>query len=356
MTERGDYSINYVPCLFESPFKKILKGCLIEKQWPCAVIWIILGFIAIISFMLGLKYYNASINWFTTLYFVGGLGWVPASMCCLSRAYYMMCQRIYPYLEESYELLVKRYESTAISIFGYLKSSFNVCLSILIWVCMLITIIINNATFKGEYSTAAPFIYIFYIFVAIVFTSVPCAVLHFILTLFKLRKLKLKKHALYQGAGECLQKNRTSCAYLIIGISGLLLLLAYAMYKSPYSKALWIWLPLFGFVPLALFKMNSSLTSTLIHTALNEENVGLQKQLNTILADSSIEREPILFYVLLGIQDKLRAYAESRSSLASYFTLFFTILGGVGSVVAAIFSVPTGEIVIQRMIDFIFMR
>ena len=48
----------------------------------------------------------------------------------------------------------------------------------------------------------------------------------------------------------------------------LLFLLSAAMLKSPYHETLWLWLPAFGFVPLALFIINHRLTKTLIKSVL----------------------------------------------------------------------------------------
>lgn len=307
-------------------------------------------------FTVRLRHLDASINWLTTLYFVGGLGWVPAALCFLSRAYYKTCQEIYPYLDEPDELLIKRYKQTANSIFGYLRNSTNVFISIVIWVLMLGTVIANNTDFSKEYTTATQFIYLFYILVGIVFTSVPCAVTHFLWMLFKLKKLKLKQHALYQGVGERLQKFHANCILLIWGIIILLFLVSVAMLKSPYHETLWLWLPAFGFVPLALFIMNRKLTRTLINTALYHDDAALQEQINKILEKPSIERENILLYALLGIQDNLRTHAESKPTLANAALLIFTILGGMGSVAAAGFAAFSNEATVQSVMLFLNMH
>lgn len=353
MTEQGKYSIDYAFCFFEVPFKRIMKASTMEKGWPCPVIWMIIGMFCVVSFTLRLRCLNSSVNWLTTLYFVGGLGWVPAVLCFLSRAYYKMCQQIYPYLDESDELLVQQYKQTANLIFGYLRNSTNVFISIVIWVLMLATVIVNNTDFSEEYTTAAQFIYLFYILVGIAFTSVPCAVVHFLWALFKLKKLELKKHALYQGAGERLQTFHANCILLIWGIIILLFLLSVAMLKSPYHEVLWLWLPVFGFVPLALFIINHKLTKTLINTALYRENATLQKQINEILEKSSIERENILLYALLGIQENLRIQADSKFTLANAVLLISTILGGMGSIAAAGFAAFSSGATVQGVMLFL---
>ncbi len=356
MIEQGKCPIEYTSSLFEVPFekifKKITKGRTMEKGWPCVVIWLMIGGISMIIFTLGLHWLDSSIDLLTTFYFVGGLGWVPAGMCVMSRAYYNMCQTIYPYLDESDENLAKRYEKSANSIFGYLRNSFNVFISIIIWTLMLITVIINNHTFSSEYTSAAKFIYIFYILVGIVFTSVPCAVIRFLWALFKLKKLKLKNYALHCGAGNQLQKIHTNCIVLIWGIFVLLLLLSVAMLRSPYHETLWIWLPFFGFVPLALFIMNHKLTSSLINAALSREDAVIQEQINRILENPPIEQKNILLYALLGIQDKLREHTKRKATLANAVVFISTILGGIGSIAAAIFSVSSNEAILQNIMRF----
>lgn len=212
---------------------------------------------------------------------------------------------------------------------------------------MLATVIANNTDFSKEYTAAAQFIYLFYILVGIIFTSVPCAVAHFLWALFKLSKLGLKKHALYRGAGEHLQKLHGNCIFLTWGIIILLFLLSAAMLKSPYHETLWLWLPAFGFVPLALFIINRRLTKTLINTALDYEDAALQKQINKILERSSIDQENISLYALLGIRDNLRAHAESKPTMANAALLISSILGGLGSVAAAGFAAFSSEAAIQ---------
>lgn len=347
MTGQEKYPIEYELCFFEVPFKKIMKAGTMKKSWVCPAIWMTFGMLSVIFFTLGLRCLDSSINWLTTLYFVGGLGWVPAALCFLSRAYYKICQEIYPYLGEPDMLLIKRYEQTANSIFGYLKNNTNVFISIVIWVLMLATVIANNTDFSKEYTAAAQFIYLFYILVGIIFTSVPCAVAHFLWALFKLSKLGLKKHALYRGAGEHLQKLHGNCIFLTWGIIILLFLLSAAMLKSPYHETLWLWLPAFGFVPLALFIINHRLTKTLINTALDYEDAALQKQINKILERTSIDQENISLYALLGIRDNLRAHAESKPTMANAALLISSILGGLGSVAAAGFAAFSSEAAIQ---------
>lgn len=344
MSEHSNYPIEYVPCFFEIPIKKILKD---GKGWFASIIWIFIGIFFILVFSGGLFLCNSSIDWLTTLYFVGGLGWVPAAMCRLSRAYYGMCQKIYPYLNESEETLANFYKNTANSIFGYLKTGFNVTISIIIWILMIITVIINNETFSTEYTTASKFIYTFYIFVGIIFTCVPCAVIHFFHTLIRLRGFELKNHSLYQGAGEQLQKIRMNCTLLIWTIIFLLVLLSAAMFKSPYHEALWVWLPVFGFVPFGLFIINNMLTQSLINAALNHEETVLQKKINDILQDQVAAQKDLSLYALLGIQDTLREHAKSKSTFASAALLLFTVLGGLGSIFAAILAVFSNEAAIQ---------
>lgn len=348
MTNRKKYPIEYAPCFFEMPFKRILTG---ETGWCWPIIiWVLIGIICLIIFAGGLHYCNSSIDWLTTLYFVGGLGWVPATMCGLSRAYYRMCQKIYPYLDEPENILAEHYRTTANSIFGYLTTGVNVGISLVIWVLMIVTVIINNTTFSTEYTTALKLIYTFYVFVGIIFTCVPCAVIHFFSSLVRLRKFKLKNYALYQGAGEQLQKIRTNCTWLIWTIIILLVLLSAAMFKSPYHEALWVWLPAFGFVPFGLFVMNKMLTDSLINTALSYEEAALQEKINRILQNQKIEQESLSLYALLGIQDTLREHTKSESTLVSATLLLFTILGGLGSIVAAILAVFSNETVIQDIL------
>lgn len=348
MANQKKYPIKYAPCFFEMPFKRISTG---EKGWCWPIIiWVLIGIIGLVIFAGRLHYYNSSIDWLTTLYFVGGLGWVPATMCGLSRAYYRMCKKIYPYLDEPEITLAEHYNTTANSIFGYLTAGANVAISVVIWVFMIITVIFNNATFSTEYTTVFKFIYAFYVIVGIIFTCVPCAVIHFFRSLGKLRKFKLKNYALYQGAGEQLQKIHTNCTWLIWAITILLVLLAAAMFKSPYHEALWVWLPAFGFVPFGLFVMNKMLTDSLINTALSHEEAALQEKINRILQNHEIEQENLSLYALLGIQDTLREHAKNESTLISATLLLFTILGGLGSIVAAILALFSNETVIQDIL------
>lgn len=342
--------LQYSPCLFEIPLKNVMNGKVIKKGWLCSLIWIIIGLVCLTVFMLGLHHWNSSVNWFTTLYFVGGIGWVPAAMCGLSRAYYKMCQGIYPYLDEPEETLAEYYKTTANSIFGYLKNNVNVFISVVIWAFMLITVIVNNASFSNEYTAASKFIYSFYILVGIIFTCVPCAVVRFLQTLFSLKKYKLKTHALYQRAGEQFQKVHMNCTRLIWCITVLLIMLSIAMLKSPYQEALWLWLPVFGFAPLGLFIMNNSMTKSLINTALIHEESALQERINNILQRQLIEQESNLLYTLLGIQDKLREYTQAKSALANNVVLIFTVLSGLGSVVAAGFSIFSDKSIIQSIL------
>lgn len=351
MVNRMNYPIEYAPCFFEVPFKKILTG---KKGWCWPIIiWVLIGIISLAIFAGRLYYCDSSIDWLTTLYFVGGLGWIPATMCGLSRVYYRMCQKIYPYLDEPEETLIEHYRITANSIFGYLTNGVNVGISLFIWVLMIITVITNNATFSTEYTTALKFIYTFYVFVGIIFTCVPCAVIHFFRSLAGLRKFKLKNYALYQGAGEQLQKIHTNCTWLIGAIIILFILLSIAMFKSPYHEALWVWLPAFGFVPFGLFIMNKMLTDSLINTALSREESVLQEKINTILQNQEIERENLSLYALLGIQDTLREHTKSESKLVSAALLLFTILGGLGSVVAAALALFSNETVIRTILNFL---
>lgn len=350
MANQRNCALEYTPCFFELLFKKSLKG---GKGWCYFIIWALAGAVGLIVFAIGLRHCNSSIDWLTTLYFVGGLGWVPATMCGLSRAYYKMCQKMYPYLNESEETLVKHYKDTANSIFGYLKTGINVGISIAIWFLMFATVIINDATFSTEYTTASKFIYIFYIPVGIVFTCVPCAVIHFFRALSKLRKFKLKNYALYQGAGEQLQKIHTSCTRLIWLIILLLVLLSVAMFKSPYHEALWVWLPAFGFVPFGLFIMNKMVTDSLINTALSHEEATLQEKINCILQGQGVEQTNLSLYALLGIQDMLRENTRSKSTIAGAALLLFTILGGIGSIVAAGLAIFSNETVIQDILHIL---
>ena len=351
MTDQKKYLVEYAPCIFEIPFKKILTG---KKGWCWPIIiWVLIGIVGLAIFAGGLYYFDSSIDWLTTLYFVGGLGWVPATMCGLSRAYYRMYKKIYPYLDEPEKTLADHYSTTANSIFGYLTNGVNVWISLGIWVLMIITVIINNATFSTEYTTASRFIYTFYVFVGIIFTCVPCAVIHFFRSLARLRKFKLKNYALYQGAGEQLQKIHTNCTWLIWAIIILLVLLSVAMFKSPYHEALWVWLPAFGFVPFGLFIMNKMLTDSLINTALSHEEAVLQEKINTILQNQEIEQKNLSLYALLGIQDALRKHTKSESTLVSVVLLLFTILGGLGSIVAAILAVFSNDTVIQNILHIL---
>lgn len=350
MVAQRECTIEYAPCLFEIPFNKMPKS---EKGWFCPIIWALIGLVFLISFAMGLHYFDSSIDWLTTLYFVGGLGWVPSAMCGLSRAYYKMCEKICPYLDGSEEKIAEYYKNTANSIFGYLKNGTNVGISVVIWALMLATVIINDNTFSIEYTTASKFIYIFYIFVGIVFTCVPCAAIHFFRALFMLRKFKLKKYALYQGAGEQLQKIHTNCTWLIWGVTFLLALLSVAMFKSPYHEALWVWLPAFGFVPFGLLIMNKLLTDSLINTALSHEENVLREQINSILQTQKIEQTHLSLYALLGIQDMLREHAESKSTLANAALLLFTIFGGLGSIAAAGIAIFSNEAIIQNILHIL---
>ena len=218
---------------------------------------------------------------------------------------------------------------------------------------MLVTVLVNNNTFSAEYTSTLKFIYICYIPVAVVFACVPCAVLHFFRVLLKLRKFKLKKDALYQGAGEQIQKVHANCTRLIWGIIFLFALLSLAMFKSPYHEALWVWLPAFGFVPFGFFIMNKLLTDSLINTALSCEECILQKQINSILHAQKTEQTHLSLYVLLGIQDMLREHAKSKSTLSSVVLLLFTILGGLGSIAAAGLALYSNEAVIQDILNFL---
>ena len=289
MTNQREITIKYVPCYFEFkvPFQ---TNWIDQKRWFYPIIWILVGMVCLALFAVGLHYFDSSIDWFTTLYFVGGLGWVPSAMCGLSRSYYRIFQKICPYLDESETALEEYYKKTAKSIFGYLKDSKNFSISLVIWFLMLVTVLVNNNTFSAEYTSTLKFIYICYIPVAVVFACVPCAVLHFFRVLLKLRKFKLKKDALYQGAGEQIQKVHANCTRLIWGIIFLFALLSLAMFKSPYHEALWVWLPAFGFVPFGFFIMNKLLTDSLINTALSCEECILQKQINSILHAQKTEQ------------------------------------------------------------------
>lgn len=353
MANQERYSLEYVPCFFEEPLKKALKSGMLERGWLCSSLWIIVGVICLGIFKFWLYHCNTTVDWFTTLYFVGGLGWVPATMCGLSRSYYRMCQKIYPYLNEPEEVLAEHYRNTANSIFGYLKGNLNILISVVIWILMLITVIINDSTLGGEDTAAIKFIYIFYLFVGVVFTCIPCAAIQFLWTLFQLGKFKLKSHALFQGAAIHLQKIHTDCTRLISGIVVLLVLLSVAMLKSPYHEALWVWLPPFGAVPFCLFVMNNRLTSSLINTALLQEDAVLQKQINSILQNPLVEYQSLSLYALLGIQDKLREYSQNKSAVGSIVLLFFTVLGGVGSFAAAGFTLFSNDAAVQGIIHFL---
>ncbi len=336
MSSKEDQEISYLPCFFELPFKKLWKGKLIEKSWPCVTIWITFGIICTCIFIGGLQHWSAEINWFTTLYFIGGLGWIPALMCGLSHAYYKMYKRMYPFLDGSNKELVEYYEDSAGRTFGYLwKNSINFFISIAIWVFMVITVIIQNESFASEYATASKFIYISYVFVGLIFTCVPCSVLQFLFCLFRLSKYSLKENALYYGAAEQFQHFHNHFTSLIWGIIFLLVLLSIAMLNSPYHATLWIWLPFFGFLPFMLFRGNNRLINSLINSALVREERTLQNQIDEILQAKPIKGNVVVLYALLGIRDKLRIYSNGKSTISNALLLVFTILGGVGSLAAA---------------------
>ncbi len=347
----------YLHCFFEVPFKRLGNGKAVEKGWPCIIIWIVLGTICIGAFTMGLHYWGTKINWFTTVYFVGGLGWVPAVLCGLSHAYYRMCQTIYPYLDKSGEELEQQYKNSANLIFGYLGGgTFNVLLSMVIWIMMIITVILTRNVLDGERSMAVKFIYIFYVFIGIIFTSIPCAVIHFWKALSTLQKATLKERVLYQGAAEQLRRIHTNCSLLIWGITTLLVLLLIAMFSSPYHEILWIWLPLFGFIPCALFIKNGKLTNSLLGTALVYEEGIIQKEINNILQAVLTEQKEIALYSLMGIREKLKSYTQSKITLANTLLLLFTILGAVGSCVAAGLSILTSGAEYQKLIPFLALQ
>lgn len=354
MIEQEKYTLEYVPCFFEEPFRKVLKVGMLEKGWLCPSLWIVIGMICLGIFKFCLQHCNATVDWFTTLYFVGGLGWVPATMCGLSRSYHKMCEKMHPYLDVSENTMVEHYQNTANSIFGYLKGNFNnIWISVVIWILMLITVILNDSVLGGEDAETARFIYIFYLFVGVIFTCVPCAVIQFLRALFQLRAFKLKNHALYQGAATHLQKIHTDCTRLIAGIVVLLVLLSVAMLKSPFHESLWVWLPPFGAVPFCLFIMNSRLTDSLINTALRHEEITLQKQINSILKDPLAEHESLSLYALLEIQDKLREYSQNKSAFGNAVLLFFTVLGGIGSFAAAGITLFSNDAAFQGIIHYL---
>ncbi len=340
----------YEPGLFERPFKRVSQRCgCLSKGWCQMAVWLALGGVCVGLFALFLSWSNASVNWFTSLYFVGGLGWIPALMCGLSRAYYKMFQKMDKYLTGAESELSDIYRDTSKLIFGYLRGgTSNVGISIGIWMAMLITVIFSKSTFSSEHTNADKMIYIVYLFVGLVFTSVPCAALHFIRALKKLKALRFRNNALYCGGVECVHTISRNCSLLIWGIVILLGLLALAMLKSPYQKELWVWLPPFGAAPLALFICNYQFKKALIGTALHKEEQSLQGEIISIL--SSGNKWQSIHYVndLLGFQDRLRIYCHSKSTLAASVLLFFTILGSLGSVVAAL--VPLRDF-IQRIFN-----
>lgn len=341
-------ALEYAPGLFERPFKRVSERCSwLSKGWCQMAAWFALGAVCVGLFAFFLNWSNASVNWFASLYFVGGLGWVPALMCGLSHAYYKMFQKMNEYLTGDECELSDIYRDTSNLIFGYLRGgTSNVGISIIIWMAMLITVIVNKSTFNSEHTNAAKMIYIVYLFVGLAFTCVPCAAIHFIRALRKLKKLRFHDNALYYGGVECVQTISRNFALLILGIVILLGLLAFAMLKSPYQEILWVWLPPFGAVPLVLFIYNYQFKKALIGTALHQEEQSLQGEIMNIMTNtSSGSKWQCIHDVndLLAFQDRLRIYCHNKSTLAASILLLFTILGSLGSVVAAV--VPFKEII-----------
>lgn len=339
--------LEYNPGLFERPFTKasVRYSCL-SKSWCQMAVWFVFGGLCVGLFALFLSWLSTSVNWFASLYFVGGLGWVPALMCGLSHTYYKMFQKMDEYLAVEGNNLSGIYKETSTLIFGYLRGgTSNVCTSIAIWIAMLCTVILNEGAFNSE-TNATKMIYIVYLFVGLVFTCVPCAAFHFMRALKKLKGLKLNDGALYCGGVECVQTISRNCALLIWSIVVLLGLLAFAMLKSPYQEALWVWLPPFGAVPLILFIQNYQFKKALISTALHQKEQVLQGEIRNILAKTPKDEKLQSIHNinnLLGFQERLRTYCHGKPTIASTALLITTILGSLGSLVAAL--VPFKEFI-----------
>lgn len=365
-----DAKLIYVPCFFEFERPK-------EDEWYSTWIWLIVGVCSVALFEAGLASLNMSVNLFTAVYFVGGIGWVPATLCFLSHAYYKMCIRTYPYLRARWKVPFKTselcdhnqvYIHSATLIFGFLSNKWQRVLAIIVWVFMFITVWMLGATYEPEDTISNIFIGLFYVIVGFVFTSVICAIVGFIISLFQLKRCYPVHHALFKGIVEQLRSNRHYWTVLNWCIVFLFALLVLAMMNSPYGTNLWRWLPVLGFFPVVLFYISHSSTSTLMHRALHqeedrwntlvyeliqskelapcsaEEKSGVHEPIQPSLHSKEREVKLAELQSILSIQGKYREYIQDKQSPTEWFLFSFTLMSAVGSILGALSTIMPDKI------------
>lgn len=279
--ESYQVDLEYEPCFFE--FSKWS-----QRWYVPAVCWLFLGGACSIAFIVVNNVLGIGVHWFAALYFIGGLGWVPASMCLLSHAYHRMCKDIYPYFaskqdEHSVQAI---YKDSARKIFGYVKERCNLISTICIWIFMFKTVIDIETTSPLD-GTTALFLHICYIAVGFMFPCVLCGIIHFVLTLLRFSAQSPIQAALQKGIVEHLKANRSYCTLLNWIIVMLFAALVYAMDKSPLGTQLWKWLPVLGFFPLSLFVANHYTVQKILERALQQEEKCLNMEIAKIIQGNS---------------------------------------------------------------------
>ena len=355
---------DYVPCIFEC------ERFLLPPKWQSGA-WLALGIIAIILFEVGIYILNIHVNIFTAIYFVGGIGWIPASLCWLSHSYYKCCQSTFCYLDvkglasfrkKQFNSVQELYKYSAELIFGYVTNKTQRMVACLVWLVMFITIIFSRGT--TAHQTLCQFVYMgfFYCIVGFVFTSVICAVIGFVISLVLLGRCNSSEHALYDGIVDQLREDRHSWVTLDWCIVPLFVALAIAMGLSPYGTSLWLWLPFLSAFPILLFIICHNTTKKLMQTALKNEDkkwtnlitemiesadkechctVSLLGNCNYISCPKRMAITEI--YSVLSIRDYFQRYIQDRRSLTEWFLFLFTLLGAAGSVLGATYDIWTNE-------------
>ena len=333
--------LEYIPCFFE--FKS-------KRPFAPIIIWMLVGTVCVLIFSIIISTLQETIDLFTTLYFVGGIGWVPAVLCLLSHIFYKMSVVTYPFFSDDTFSPQDVYSKAAKLIFGYVKQRQNRIISVLIWIAMVATITFLGPTFNSSSSAANVFICFVYVIVGFVFSAVICGIINFIIYLMQLQKQEPLEFAFHRGIVERLRINHTCCIWLNWSTVVLFGLLALAMFRSPFGQKLWWWLPVLGFFPLGLFISSNYATTTLIRKSLHFEEKILCDCITAIMGTPLSRTECIMLQALIDIQNKLREYAESKHSTAEWFLFLFTLMSAVGSILGAVGNVFPYEVLKQLFV------
>ncbi len=362
--DQKSQKLDYFPCFFE-------RAQLGRESLSQSVAFLVVGVFLIFIFEIGLCIFHIQVNIFTAIYFVGGIGWIPATLCRLSHAYHRICQSTYYYLDIKDKVFFRKkrfnsaqelYNYSAELIFGYISNKLQIWIAILVWSFMIITIICCRGANTDQTIFQDFYMDIFYLVVGFVFTSVICAVIGFIISLVLLGRCLSSKHALYKGIVEQLREDRHYWLILNWCIVPLFIALAVAMGLSPYGTSLWLWLPFLCPFPILLFILCHSTTKKLMQTALKAEDrkwIRLTEEMIQ-LADEGCQCTTPSFgncnYVscfkritfvglhsVLGIRGYYQKYIQDKRSPTEWLLFLFTLLGATGSVLGATYEIWTDE-------------